>query len=115
MDSTDPLPPRVSDPCLTKHRSKKSKDPLSKLTGKFSDFSGVVLKAAAGGKLDDVDEPRRVALCLAAGASVNAVDHKGKTGLHRAAQAGHVRIMHLLINNGATVDQQDNKGEIPLF
>lgn len=63
-----------------------------------------MLKAAAGGKLDDLDEPRRGALCLAAGASVNAVDHKGKTGLHRAAQAGHVRIMHLLINNSATVD-----------
>ncbi|MEM7363098.1 MAG: ankyrin repeat domain-containing protein [Pseudomonadota bacterium] len=61
------------------------------------------------------DDPERVALCLAAGANVNAVDHKGKTGLHRAAQAGHVRIMNLLITNGATIDQQDHKGETPLF
>lgn len=61
------------------------------------------------------DDPERVALCIAAGASVNAVDHKGKTGLHRAAQAGHVRIMNLLISNNAVVDKQDDKGETPLF
>lgn len=61
---------------------------------------------------DDPSRPRRF---LDLGASVNARDHKGKSALHRAAQAGFARITSLLLERGADVHAADGKGETPLF
>ncbi len=49
------------------------------------------------------------------GADVLVTDHKGKTALHRAAQAGFVEVIGYLIAEGAYVEAGDNKGETPLF
>ncbi len=42
-------------------------------------------------------------------------DHKGKTALHRAAQAGFRRIGEVLIKHGANIEAKDDDGETPLF
>ena len=76
-----------------------SKDPLSKLKGKFSDFSGVVLKAAAGGKLDDVKaylrhEPRWL----------NERGPHGRTLVWEAARKGRLETVQFLVGSGARAD-----------
>ena len=52
---------------------------------------------------------------LSVGADVNFQDHKGKTALHRAAKAGFVESMKILLGNGASVEVIDAQGETPLF
>ena len=52
---------------------------------------------------------------VARGADVRVTDHKGKTALHRAAQAGFVEIITYLIAEGASIEAADNKEETPLF
>ena len=61
------------------------------------------------------DEPERVRPLLERGDDVGVRDHKGKTALHRAAQAGFMRITALLIEHGAEVDARDAAGDTPLF
>ena len=56
----------------------------------------------------------RVRALLAAGANVNARNHKGQAALHCAAKAGFVDIVILLLAHHAEVDAQDNEGETPL-
>ncbi len=58
------------------------------------------------------DEVRR---WLKLGADVNYQDQKGKTALHRAAKAGFVEVMDLLLSAGAKVDVPDKVGETALF
>ena len=61
------------------------------------------------------DDPQRVIAVLDKGANINITDHKGKTALHRAAQAGFQEITQVLIERGAKLDAQDDDGETPLF
>ena len=61
------------------------------------------------------DDPARVVALLEKGANVNITDHKGKTALHRAAQAGFTKIGKVLIKAGADIEAKDSNGETPLF
>ena len=70
---------------------------------------------ACRGNHNAPDDPSRVAYLLEKGANVLVSDHKGKTALHRAAQAGHVRIAALLLEHGADVNAGDAGGDTPIF
>ena len=56
----------------------------------------------------------RVKALLAAGADVDARNHKGQSALHCAAKAGFAPIVALLLDAGAVVDARDAQGETPL-
>ena len=58
---------------------------------------------------------QRVQRFLDLGADVQTRDYKGKTALHRAAQAGFLKIGKLLIKAGADLEARDSQGETPLF
>ena len=64
---------------------------------------------------DNGEHPDEIQQLLALGADINIQNYKGKTGLHYAAKAGFLKVINLLIENGATVDAIDNDGETPLF
>lgn len=64
---------------------------------------------------DNGEHPEEVQRLLALGADIDVRNYKGKTGLHCAAKAGFLKVINLLIENGATVDATDNDGETPLF
>ena len=70
---------------------------------------------ACRGNHNAPDDPERVGQILAAGAAIDARDHKGKTALHRASQAGFVAIGQLLLARGAPLEATDAQGETPLF
>jgi ankyrin repeat protein len=70
---------------------------------------------ACRGNHNQPDDPERVRPLLKGGAAVNVRDAKGKTALHRAAQAGFTRIPMLLLQSGADVNARDPDGESPLF
>jgi ankyrin repeat protein len=53
-------------------------------------------------------------LCLKAGTDVNAVDSRGQTALHGAAQKGWNQVVQYLADHGAKVDVKDKKGLTPL-
>ena len=61
------------------------------------------------------DEPRRIRKLLERGSDVNVRDYKGKTALHRAAQAGFLKIPRLLLEHDADLEARNEKGETPLF
>ena len=61
------------------------------------------------------DDPARVMQLLEQGADINVRDYKHKTPLHRAAQAGFVKISELLLMQGADIEATSDKGETPLF
>ena len=46
--------------------------------------------------------------------SVNAQDINGDTALHRAAEAGHLEVVRVLLEFGADLSIKNNKGETPL-
>ena len=56
----------------------------------------------------------RVKALLAAGADVDARNHKGQSALHCAAKAGFAPIVALLLDADAAVDAGDAQGETPL-
>ncbi len=64
---------------------------------------------------DNGEHPEEVQRLLALGADIDIQNYKGKTGLHCAAKAGFLKVINLLIENGATVDAADDTGETPLF
>lgn len=70
---------------------------------------------ASRGNNNMPDDPDRVLGLLKKGADVNITDHKGKTPLHRASQAGFVKIPQVLLEHGADVNAVDAAGETPLF
>ena len=59
--------------------------------------------------------PGEVKRLLSLGADVGFQDRKGKTALHRAARAGFVETMAVLLDHGASVETEDPSGETPLF
>jgi ankyrin repeat protein len=64
---------------------------------------------------DNGEHPDEIQRLLALGANINVRNYKGKTGLHCAAKAGFLKVINLLIENGATLDATDNDGETALF
>ena len=64
---------------------------------------------------DNGEHPDEIQHLLALGADIDIRNYKGKTGLHYAAKAGFLNVIHLLIENGADLDAPDNDGETPLF
>ena len=70
---------------------------------------------ACRGNHNAPDDPERPLQYLALGADVNARDKKGKTALHRAAQAGFLKITDLLLERGADLEATDEAQETPLF
>jgi ankyrin repeat protein/HEAT repeat protein len=57
---------------------------------------------------------KEVQKLLEAGADPNAV-HRGMRPLHKAAVAGHVEVLRLLIDHGAEVNVKDSSGRSPLL
>ena len=70
---------------------------------------------ACRGNHNQPDDPLRVRALLAAGADVHSRDSKGKTALHRAAQAGFTKIPALFLQSGAKVNEQDSNGETAVY
>jgi ankyrin repeat protein len=63
---------------------------------------------------DKGEHPERVQLLLEFGAAVNAPGPKGKTALHYAAAAGHLKTMTVLLDNGADPRLKDVQGNTAL-
>lgn len=59
--------------------------------------------------------PDEVAAFLKGGANVNHQDKKGKTALHRAAKAGFLKTIAVLLDHKADLEIEDAAGETPLF
>jgi len=55
-----------------------------------------------------------IELCLKAGGDVNAIDSRGQTALHGAAQKGWNQVVQYLADHGAKIDVKDKKGLTPL-
>ncbi len=53
-------------------------------------------------------------LCLKAGVDVNAIDSKGQTALHGAAQKGWDQVVQYLADHDARLDVKDKKGLTPV-
>lgn len=63
---------------------------------------------------DDKQVTRAVQCLLTAGASAVTVTHAGETALHRAAAAGHLAAVELLLHHGAVVDVRCARGYTPM-
>src|SRR5262249_10550026 len=63
---------------------------------------------------DKGEHPEKLQLLLDYGADVNGVSKIGKTALHYAATAGHLRVITLLLEHGANTRLRDAEGDTPL-
>ncbi len=68
----------------------------------------------AGRKKTEKEAIDSIELCLKAGGEINAVDSRGQTALHGAAQKGWNQIVQYLADHGAKPDVKDKKGLTPL-
>lgn len=64
---------------------------------------------------DKGEHPEKVLRLLKLGADINVQSSKGKTALHCAAKAGFLKVINVLLENGASIDAIDNNGETPLY
>ncbi len=64
---------------------------------------------------DKGEHPNKILRLLKLGADIHVRSSKGKTALHCAAKAGFLKVINVLIENGANIDATDNNGETPLF
>ncbi len=64
---------------------------------------------------DKGEHPEAVLRLLELGADINVQSSKGKTALHCAAKAGFLKVIDVLMENGANIDATDNNGETPLY
>jgi uncharacterized protein len=69
---------------------------------------------AVGRKKTEKEAIDTIELCLKAGVDVNAVDSKGQTALHGAAQKGWDEVVRYLADHGAKLDVKDKKGLTPV-
>lgn len=67
-----------------------------------------------GRKKTEKEAIESIDLLLKAGGDINAVDSKGQTALHGAAQKGWDQIVQYLADHGAKLDVKDKKGLTPL-
>jgi ankyrin repeat protein len=63
---------------------------------------------------DKGERPDKVAVLLEHGADPNSPGPDRRTALHYAANAGHVRVVELLVGHGARIDAKDDLGCTPL-
>ena len=73
------------------------------------------LVEACRGKPGATDDVVRVRPLLLRGDPIDIRDIKGKTALHRSAQAGFEAISGLLVAEGADIEARDAAGETPVF
>ncbi|MCE2403073.1 ankyrin repeat domain-containing protein [Candidatus Poribacteria bacterium] len=64
---------------------------------------------------DKGEHPNKVLRLLKLGADIDVRSSKGKTALHCAAKAGFLKVINVLIENGAAIDATDKNGETPLY
>jgi ankyrin repeat protein len=69
---------------------------------------------AVGRRKTEKDAIDSIELCLKAGVDVNAVDSRGQTALHGAAQKGWNQVVQYLADHGAGLDVKDKKGLTPI-
>jgi ankyrin repeat protein len=67
-----------------------------------------------GRKKTEKDAIDSIELCLQAGVDVNAVDSRGQTALHGAAQKGWNQVVQYLADHGARLHVKDQKGLTPV-
>ncbi|KAJ4130236.1 hypothetical protein NW768_007219 [Fusarium equiseti] len=67
-----------------------------------------LIKAAEEGRLSDVEA------CLRQGAYVHAQDRYGETAIHYACENGHLEIVSLLLDHGASIKIIDSHGRSPV-
>jgi ankyrin repeat protein len=68
---------------------------------------------AVGRKKTEKEAIDSIDLCLKAGVDINAVDTRGQTALHGAAQKGWNQVVQYLADHGARLDVKDKKGLTP--
>ena len=59
--------------------------------------------------------PKEVERLISLGAPINHQDHKGKTAMHRAAKAGFVETLKVLLKHKAKINIPDHALETPVF
>ncbi len=64
---------------------------------------------------DKGEHPEKVLSLLELGADIDVRSSKGKTALHCVAKAGFLKVINVLMENGANIDAVDNNGETPLY
>jgi ankyrin repeat protein len=69
---------------------------------------------AVGRKKTEKEAIDTIELCLKSGVDLNAVDSKGQTALHGAAQKGWDEVVQYLADHGAKLDVKDKKGLTPI-
>src|SRR5580698_8049872 len=69
---------------------------------------------AVGRRKTEQEAIDSIELCLKAGVNVNAVDSKGQTALHGAAQKGWNQVVQYLADHGAKLNAKDQKGLTPV-
>jgi ankyrin repeat protein len=82
----------------------------------------VMAAAGLGTKEEDTTGRRKtepeaiesIRLLLDAGVDVNAVDSRGQSALHGAAEKGYDQVVKFLAERGARIDIQDKQGKTPL-
>ena len=113
-----------ADPKTAKHRDWLEKPVWNKLARRFGhDIREVDVPPlkwpeivdASRGNHNATDDPQRIQRLLDKGADVNVRDYKGKTALHRASQAGHLKISKLLIEQGANLEARAHDRATPIF
>ncbi|MEM7316574.1 MAG: ankyrin repeat domain-containing protein [Planctomycetota bacterium] len=113
-----------ADPIATRHRDWFEQPRFNALARKFGhdirevDFppeKWPEIVDASRGNHNAPDDPQRIQCLIDAGHDVNIRDYKGKTALHRAAQAGFLKITRLLIASGADLEARSHKRETPMF
>lgn len=100
-----------------KGRKSTARKPTSRLPtiDRPNDYGFPPIVEACRGNHNATDDPERVQALLDRRANVNVIDYKGKTPLHRACQAGFIKITQLLIKSKADLNIPDEKGCTPIF
>ena len=89
---------------------------MQKHTGRAAvvDDAGEPLLTAFSGN-HDMPNGVAVELCLDLGADTNAATHSRRCALHRAAAAGHVDVVRILLNANARAEPRDGFAQTPLM
>ncbi len=106
--------PRIYDDNSDMRKLLKSYGVPAKDVNAFDKMGWPELPYACRG--DKGEHPEKVLMLLKLGADIDVrSSNKGKTALHCASKAGFLKVIEVLIANGATIDATDNRGETPLF